>query len=219
MQSYQITTTGPPGEGEAKVKTYRDVLSEYRNHPEPKSAGPDGRPCTKETRGLLMRRHVIPAGHIRHIGKESNKLEDREAGLVHDPAEVLNEYPNPAHDDFRTLVAPVLREPPAAGVKKETGLSERTIRRARKGNVAPHPSTRAKLTMCAARHARRRLRAAGIKPPATDDLAALAAYLQHQQNRHDPAEIIRCNGCRKPLTGQQRRWCSDACRKRAGRQT
>jgi hypothetical protein len=218
MQNYQITTTGPPGESEANVKTYRDVLREYRNHPEPKSAGPDGRPCTKETRGLLMRRHVIPAGHIHHIGKESNKLEDREAGLVHDPAEVLNEYPNPAHDDFRTLVVPVLREPPAAGVKRETGLSERTIRRARKGDAAPHPSTRAKLTMCAARYARRRLRAAGIKPPATDDLAALAAYLQHQQNRHDPTEITRCNGCRKPLAGRQRRWCSDACRKRTGRQ-
>jgi hypothetical protein len=218
-QNYQITTTGPPGESEAIVKTYRDVLDDYRNHPEPKSADPDGHPCTKETGGLLARRHITPAGHIHHIGKESNKLEDREAGLVHDPAEVLNEYPNPTHDDFKTLVAPVLRELPIADIEKAAGISERTIRRARKGDTTPHPATRAKLTAHATRYARRQLRAAKIKPPATDDLAALAAYLQHQQNRHDPAKIIRCNGCKTPLTDRQRRWCSDACRKRTGRQT
>lgn len=215
---YSITTTGPQGERMARVKTYRDVLAEYRTHPEPKSADPDGHPCDKATRGLLARRHVTPAGHIHHIGKESNKLEDLAAGLAHDPSEVLTDYPNPDHDDFKALIAPVLRELPLAEIASATGLSQRAIERARSGKTRPHPTTRAKLTARAALHARRWLREHGVKP-STDDLAALAAYLQDQQGSDDQADTdtAKCAGCEEPLQGQQRRWCSESCRKRTNR--
>ena len=179
-EPYKITTTGPPGEGEALVKTYAGTLAEYRVHPEPKSLGPDGQPCDKETHGLLARRHITLAGHIRHIGKESNKLEDREAGLALDPDETLTNYNNPDQDDYKTLVAPVLRDLPVAETAKATGISERTIKRARAGAGAPHPGNRATLTAYAARFAREQLRAAGIEPP-VDDYAALAACLAQRR--------------------------------------
>jgi hypothetical protein len=109
---FRITASGQTGgEGTARVKTYADVLAEYRVHPEPKSFGPDAEPCGRQTRGLLSRRPVT-AAYITYIGKESNKLDDRQAGLIHDNEEVLNEYPDPRRDPFRTLVLPVLRDCP-----------------------------------------------------------------------------------------------------------
>jgi hypothetical protein len=56
-----------------QVKSIRDVILEYRVHPEPKSLGPDGRPCGRATIGLLQRRPVR-VGAIVYIGKESNAL-------------------------------------------------------------------------------------------------------------------------------------------------
>lgn len=64
---------------EVLVKTYRDVLGEYRTHPESKSLGPDGQPCNRATAGLLRRRPVKAAA-IHHIGKESNKSRRRSPG-------------------------------------------------------------------------------------------------------------------------------------------
>ena len=77
------------------MQTYRDVLDEYRMHPEAKSAGPDGEACGPGTVGDLQRR-AVHVGRIRYIGKESNQLEDVETGLVHDPDEVSTEYVDPA---------------------------------------------------------------------------------------------------------------------------
>jgi hypothetical protein len=34
-------------------KTYADLIEAYDRHPERKFAGPDGRPCQEQTRGLL----------------------------------------------------------------------------------------------------------------------------------------------------------------------
>ena len=46
-----------------------------------KSADADGEPAGKQTIGLLQRRHIT-IGHVIYIGRESNQLEDVEAGLV-----------------------------------------------------------------------------------------------------------------------------------------
>ncbi len=73
------------------MKSYRDVLAEYEVHPEPKSAALDGSPCGPGTRALLRRR-AVRVGRVVHIGKESNRLEDIEAGLVHDIEEVVEVY-------------------------------------------------------------------------------------------------------------------------------
>jgi len=57
------------------VKSYRDVFEEYRFHPEPKSAAPNGAPSNRQTVGLLARRHVH-AFDVSCIGKEANDLEE-----------------------------------------------------------------------------------------------------------------------------------------------
>src|SRR2546426_3540224 len=42
-------------------------------HPEAKSLGPDGKPCTADTRGLLQRAHIT-AGSPRYVGKETSSM-------------------------------------------------------------------------------------------------------------------------------------------------
>src|SRR5437899_1222240 len=78
----------------ARVKTYREVLREYEFHPESKCADADGKPCARQTIGLLQRR-CIRVEQITPIGKESNSLEDVESGLIHSAPSVYTEYPDP----------------------------------------------------------------------------------------------------------------------------
>src|SRR5262249_33590182 len=51
------------------VKDFETKLRDYLLHPESKSLGPDGKPCTGRTRGLLQRTHVI-AEEIIRMSKE-----------------------------------------------------------------------------------------------------------------------------------------------------
>lgn len=138
----------------ARVKTIRDVITEYRHHPEPKSLGPDGQPCGRSTRGLLRRRPVaVRTGSIRYIGKESNRLEDVQSGLVHDRTEVLTEYPDPAQDPWVHRDLPELRNIGPAELRRRTGVPLSTIKHVLAGR---HPSAAN----------RGRLAAALIGPPA-----------------------------------------------------
>ena len=68
----------------AWVKTFGDVIAEYAYHPESKYADEHGNPSDRQTIGLLQRRHVRIA-EIVPIGKESNHLEEVDAGLIHSP--------------------------------------------------------------------------------------------------------------------------------------
>jgi hypothetical protein len=53
--------------------TYAHMMEEYIRHPEAKSLGPDDKPCTADTRGLLQRAHIT-AGMIRYIDKETSSM-------------------------------------------------------------------------------------------------------------------------------------------------
>ena len=136
-QTYSITTTAPLDErgdpDQVRVQALRDVLREYRNHPEAKSLGPDGKVCGRSTEGLLGRRPVA-VSMVHHIGKEANQLEDVEAGLVGDLGEVLTEYVDPAHDLLRTLVLPVLRDLSNREVARHIDVTDKTIAGIRKGS-------------------------------------------------------------------------------------
>jgi hypothetical protein len=121
---------------------------------------------------------------------------------------------------YATLVAPVLGEPPVREIAATTGVSTRTVERARAGHTV-RPEARDALTAYAIAYARSRLGAAGITPP-RDGLAVLAAYLSHKEAsialaRGGDAPVRLCEGpaCEQLLTGRQRRWHSDACRQRA----
>jgi len=135
---YRIVTEGHHGAREtARVKTYGEILREYEFHPEAKCADADGNTCERQTVGLLQRRHVQIDG-IRYIGKESNALEDVEAGLIHATASVYTEYCDPQRDEWATRILPALKEPELATLEKETPFSRRTLSDWRAGRSRPH---------------------------------------------------------------------------------
>jgi hypothetical protein len=111
----------------ARVKTYGEVLREYEMHPESKCADANGKPCGKQTVGLLQRRHVR-IEQIKYIGKESNSLEEVEAGLHHSAENVYTEYIDRRRNEFQTKILPLLKKIPPPILVKMSGLSATTIK-------------------------------------------------------------------------------------------
>ena len=108
--------------------------------------------------------------------KESNRLEEAEAGLGRDPDKRYTEYADPWRDAWRTLVLPMLRQMLGKELAAATGLSERAIKALRNGRASPRPGNREVLVRAAATFARDQLHGRGLGTPA-DDLAACAADL------------------------------------------
>jgi hypothetical protein len=135
---YRVTTVGHHGDRRtARVKTYEDVLRDYEFHPESKCADASGEACGKQTIGLLKRRHV-QVDYVKYIGKESNSLEDVDAGLVHSAQNVYTEYPDPKRDEWQMKIIPELREILLSRLVKMSGLSRRTLIDIRAGRSRPH---------------------------------------------------------------------------------
>lgn len=192
--TFHITTSGFTGsEGVARVKTIADVLADYRVHPESKSLGPDDQPCGRATIGLLHRRPVTGI-NIEYVGKESNRLEEVQAGLVHDPEEVLTVISDPHRGAWLKLVLPVLRDCPLNYLTKRTGRSASTLRRIRAGVTRPSPDFAPALIHAAGGFARRQLKAWSMQAP-TGDLVACHAYLRIESSgRSDCAATVTCRG-------------------------
>lgn len=145
-EPYRITTAGHHGTRDtARVKTYGDVLLEYEFHPEAKCADSSGNPCSKQSIGLLQRRHVR-IGLIRYIGKESNSLEDVEAGVVHSAQSVYTEYSDPRRDEWQMVILPALNNLPLKDLVTMSGMSRRAIIDLRAGRSRPHRKNQALLT-------------------------------------------------------------------------
>jgi hypothetical protein len=109
-KTYRITTEGHHGSlDSARVKTYGELLREYEVHPEAKCADAKGKACEKQTVGLLQRRH-IKIDLVKFIGKESNNLEEVEAGLIHSAQNVYTEYPDQQRDEWQTKIVPALNK-------------------------------------------------------------------------------------------------------------
>lgn len=177
-RAFHITTTGFTGsEGVARVKTYGEVLAEYRVHPEPKSLGPDGRPCHRATVGLLHRRPVKGI-YVEYAGKESNRLEDVRAGVVHDIDEVMTIIPRPGRGPWTRLVLPVLRDFPLADAIRNSGFSLAMIKRIRAGGN-PNPRLADALIRIVGKFAKGKLDAWNQRSP-SNDLAACFAYLNYR---------------------------------------
>lgn len=92
-QRYRVTPSEQHSPRIVELSTYGDGLRAYEFHEKFKCAGPDGAACGKQTVGRLGRRHVR-IGNVHFIGKESNLLEEVEAGLVHDLQDAYTEYPD-----------------------------------------------------------------------------------------------------------------------------
>lgn len=141
-KAYRITTSEPHGNRRtARVKTYGDILLDYEFHPETKNGDADGNPSGKQTIGLLQRRHVR-IKQIKYIGKESNLLEEVESGLVQSETDIYTEYTDARRDEWETKIRPALQKVSLAVLKKESGISRRTLIYARTGKRRPHPKHR-----------------------------------------------------------------------------
>jgi len=141
---YSIATEASyPTRMTAQVKTYEDVAPEYRYQPESKCAAADGNVCDKPTIGLLQRRHVS-IDLIHYIDKESNRLEEVEAGLVHSGQKVYTEYPDLRREEWQLKTLPALKKIPMAVLLKESGMSRRALQMIRAGR-RPYPKNQERL--------------------------------------------------------------------------
>ncbi|HEY1866743.1 MAG TPA: hypothetical protein VGG70_00510 [Candidatus Cybelea sp.] len=153
---YRITASGPHGSRRlVRVKSYGDVLREYEYHAESKCADIDGKPCGKQTVGLLQRRHIAIDG-FDYIGKESNKLEQVKEGGVPAESDVYTVYADPRRDEWDTLL-PVVKRIPLPELERDSNLDRRTLQRIRSGRQRPHAANMARLKVIASKFLRRAL--------------------------------------------------------------
>ena len=113
-----------------------EVLREYEFHLGAKSADAKGKPSGKQTFGLLRRRHVR-VERILYIGRESNLLEEIEAGVIHSPETVYTEYPGPSRDEWQTRILPILKNIPVADLMRLSGRSRSMLVKALAGRSRP----------------------------------------------------------------------------------
>ena len=126
----------------ARVKTFGDVISAYAFHAEPKCTDSKGNVCGKDTIGLLQRRRV-KVDRIRFIGKESNLIEEVDAGLIHSGEDAYTEYIDPSRDEWERKIRPAMLKVSIPKLCKETGRSRRMLINARTGKSRPHPRNQA----------------------------------------------------------------------------
>ncbi len=139
--TYKITTENYSSRIRARVKTYGDVFAEYQFHPESKCADENGDACNQQTIGLLYRRH-IRINEIISIGKESNSLEEVDAGLIHSAENVYTVYSDSRRDAWEKVIRPKLSKISLSRLIEKTGLSRRALIDARTGRRRPHPRNR-----------------------------------------------------------------------------
>ena len=142
----EITTKPRDGSyrpGVVRVSTYRDILNDFSWHPEAKSLGARGGKVSRTTRGLLSVRPVHARPYLHLIGKESNKIEEVDAGVVGTDEVTQVEYFN--DEDWRTFVLPQLTLLPRRVLIATAEVSERTLRRYLSGSVIPKGKVRQQL--------------------------------------------------------------------------
>lgn len=134
-----------------KVLTYRDVLADYRIHPEVKFADVEGQTCGLHTTGQLYRHHVHLAG-VDFIGKESNKVDEVQQGLF--DASDLQQEATPADlkwDQVRETVFALLDRYTATENARLADISRSEYGRLRSGENRPHRKVREILIAMAVR--------------------------------------------------------------------
>src|SRR5207249_712259 len=114
------------------VRTYRQLLEDHFRNPEARSVGPNGEVCSARTVGFLARRPVIEAA-VAYVGKESNRLEEREAGLISDENDFLQLMAVASRWNGRPQSCPMVRALPTAEAARRTGFDRSTVKRLKRG--------------------------------------------------------------------------------------
>jgi hypothetical protein len=147
------------------------------------------------------------------IGKESNRLDERAAGLIGNLDDAIATYASPTEHAWTHLVMPALDDFATRDLATLANLDTSTLQRIKRGAVnRPHVRNRALLTIVTAELAATRLEAWDLTVP-TAPLERLASYLDHRDEHTSPRRCI----CGNPLAGRQRAYCSERCKKRAYR--
>jgi hypothetical protein len=132
-KKYRIMTEGHHGRRDAdRVKTIGDVIREYTSHSESKCADNVGNVCDKLTIGPPQRRHIL-IDSVTAIGKESNRLEEVDAGLVHAEENVYTEYHDPRRSEWVVKILPALQNAKISMLEKLSGISRSTLKDLRAG--------------------------------------------------------------------------------------
>jgi len=118
------------------------VIENYSKSIEHKSLAPDGSKCASDTKGLLRRRPIRASGIFRRIGKEVDR------GTSTDP-EYFSEERLARYGRSGYRFPEVLKKCSNRELAARTGLSDKTIRQARKNGNRIHPKTEARLSWCA----------------------------------------------------------------------
>ena len=84
--------------------------------------------------------------HIKYIGKESNSLEEVEAGLIHSAQNVHTEYVDPRRDEWQMIILPALKKARLSDLKKMSGRSRQMLMKARAGTTRRHRKNRERLS-------------------------------------------------------------------------
>ena len=72
-----------------------------------------------------------------YTGKESNRLEEIEAGVIHSPESVYTEYPDPSRDEWQTKILPILKKIPVAALMRLSARSRSMLARTLAGRSRP----------------------------------------------------------------------------------
>jgi hypothetical protein len=133
-KAYKLAQPGKRLPLEAEPSTFKEVVSRYRWHAEAKSLGPDGKPCSPQTIGLLRRTPVTAAIPFASIGKETDRRWELEEDIsLLEPFRV--EYrPNETErlvTDFK--LQRDARRDSIKNVAEAAGVSKRTVKAVRSG--------------------------------------------------------------------------------------
>jgi hypothetical protein len=119
-----------------RVQDFEDVLERFRDHPESKSGDADGNRSDSGTTGLLQRLHLQVLS-VLHIGKETNRLEQQEEGVLDaDPQAVYW-----GGGEWET-VRPHLDRVSLSELSRRSGVAERRLREYRQGAGRPRVKRR-----------------------------------------------------------------------------
>jgi hypothetical protein len=122
---FSIALLDPSGRTKkVEVKCYGNILGAYREHPEAKFLGPDGKPCNSLTRGLLTRSHIVANRH-RYIGKETSRRWEQgdDVSMVDFRCAEYVDGKMKADDETRKRIVEIgIRK-----VARETGINRETV--------------------------------------------------------------------------------------------
>ena len=205
---YPVAFEGDPSPDVVRGKTYRDVIGLTRRSRSRRATAPTGTLPSRDRRP--PRRRPVTMSTLSLIGKESNKLDERAAGLIGCLDDVLATYED-GREAWDELVCPAIGDLPTQSSSSEAGSTPRTIQRLRARQTCPRAQHRAALVLIAADLIGELMAGAGIVVP-EDPAARLALYVDKRERLSR-----RCPECGRPPISSRAVYCSSTCKKRGYR--